>query len=485
MKKLILSAVFFITGAICVFAEESVEKLLTGYFKNNLELHNLLSKVQKQDLNSQATEISNGINIQLSTGTVMLNFGSENSFSLEPELSLSVPQANNLTFSASSDVKIEDGVQKKLSDITFTLGADLYSGAAEKTKITLLESERSLLEAKRALQNGFLSAEKEFYTSLKNLYSLASQIVTQEKNLYEDKLSFEKIRAQGYSTSSTAYRLAQSEVAADEHKVQVYRHKLERETRIFASKCGAEYSGDALSFLPQEIPSVEGIDVHSFKKENFTKIEKASWEKYINDLKRKADKSFYLRAYAGYSFDKVLSSYPSDTYYDTINAGLSCSWDNSGLTATAGAYVPVNTDKSPYYTLSLAINPAQFFLHSIDEKLSMEDEKQENISLESAETDYVTAVITQASSLEDILWNKKANEETYDMYSTLEKDTATYFSKGIITESEYKSAQVNKENYRLQILINNLELIIYNNETKLLFTRDGELYDGKEKAHKI
>ena len=65
------------------------------------------------------------------------------------------------------------------------------------------------------------------------------------------------------------------------------------------------------------------------------------------------------------------------------------------------------------------------------------------------------------------------------MYTSLAKDTALYFERGIISESEYKSAQVNKENYRIQILINNLDLIIYNDETRLLFTRDEELENVK------
>lgn len=111
----------------------------------------------------------------------------------------------------------------------------------EKRKIALLESERELLEAQRSLQDGFLSAETEFYKSLKTLYEIAASIVQEEKNLYEDKLLFEETKAKGYSPTSTKYRLAQSEVLNDEHKVEIYKRKLEREIRIFASKCGIEF----------------------------------------------------------------------------------------------------------------------------------------------------------------------------------------------------------------------------------------------------
>ena len=65
------------------------------------------------------------------------------------------------------------------------------------------------------------------------------------------------------------------------------------------------------------------------------------------------------------------------------------------------------------------------------------------------------------------------------MYTKLEEDTKTYFDRGLITESEYNSAKVNKENYQVQCLIDDIEMIIYNNDTKLLFTRDSELYKDK------
>ena len=109
-----------------------------------------------------------------------------------------------------------------------------------------------------------------------------------------------------------------------------------------------------------------------------------------------------------------------------------------------------------------------------------QDEVQEDIAIKEAEQNYLTSVISQKSELTDLLWEKSENLESFDMYTQLEKDMATYFAKGLISESEYKSAQVNRGNYRIQLLINNLDLIIYNNETKMLFTRDEELQHEKE-----
>ena len=105
------------------------------------------------------------------------------------------------------------------------------------------------------------------------------------------------------------------------------------------------------------------------------------------------------------------------------------------------------------------------------------------IAINSSKSNYVTSVISQNTTLHDLEWAKKKDLENLDLYTKLEEDTKTYFDRGLITESEYNSAKVNKENYQVQCLIDDIEMIIYNNDTKLLFTRDSELYKDKENVN--
>jgi hypothetical protein len=58
------------------------------------------------------------------------------------------------------------------------------------------------------------------------------------------------------------------------------------------------------------------------------------------------------------------------------------------------------------------------------------------------------------------------------MYSELEADLGKWYKAGITKESEYLSAKTNKEKYKINLLINDIDLIIYNIETNLLFNRD-------------
>lgn len=470
--------VFILTSFSVLAAQESLEKLLLGYFQNSLALQELSGKVDKAILNSKSTSISNGMNISLSTGLIAFSFGNGGSFNFTPNASLGIPAARNLRFTASSNVSARNG-EGEVKNTSLGVSVDIYSSVREEREIALLKSERALLEARRDLQNGFVNMESEFYTKLKNLFEIASKIITAQKSLYEHRLEFDELRVQGYSAASSKYRLKQMEVASDEHDVEIYRHKLERETKIFAQECGMKYDfSDAMEFLPTKIPEVVATDVLDFDEENFAETESALWTNKINSKIREADKAFSLSVNAGYTFANTVNSFMTNAmeYGDTIDIGSALTWHKTGLQASAGVSFPTDFENfNPLYKLSFSFVPNQFRLADIQKKIEKVDETLELVAIESARKNYETALVAQQSSLEELQWAARTNAESFETYSQLESDTASWYQRGIITESEYRSAQVNKENYRIRILINALDLIIYNNKTATLFTRDEEL----------
>lgn len=470
--------VFILTSFSVLAAQESLEKLLLGYFQNSLALQELSGKVDKAILNSKSTSISNGMNISLSTGSIAFSFGNGGSFNFSPNASLGIPAARNLRFTASSNVSARNG-EGEVKNTSLGVSVDIYSSVREEREIALLKSERALLEARRDLQNGFVNMESEFYTKLKNLFEIASKIITAQKSLYEHRLEFDELRVQGYSAASSKYRLKQMEVASDEHDVEIYRHELERETKIFAQECGMKYDfSDAMEFLPTKIPEVVATDVLDFDEENFAETESALWTNKINSKIREADKAFSLSVNAGYTFANTVNSFMTNAmeYGDTIDIGSALTWHKTGLQASAGVSFPTDFGNfNPLYKLSFSFVPNQFRLADIQKKIEKVDETLELVAIESARKNYETALVAQQSSLEELQWAARTNAESFETYSQLESDTASWYQRGIITESEYRSAQVNKENYRIRILINALDLIIYNNKTATLFTRDEEL----------
>ncbi|MCR5725681.1 MAG: hypothetical protein K6G80_11410 [Treponema sp.] len=479
---------------------QRLHEFLAGYLQNDLELQKLSLTVQSKQLLLDSTKIDNGISLTLASGTVTVRTtgSSYTKVTFEPTATLSLPQLNDTTVSADVPVTVLDG-EKTVSDATLSLSTAIISNAAKSRKVTLLKAERALLEAKRNAQDRALAAEKAFYTELKTLYGYAVTVIGEKNDLLDDSDSFRKIVAQGYSKDSAAYRKSLLTVQHDIFDTAQAQRKLERETANFARKCGIPYTlplttegstlaelelayQNAMAFLPDALPVVEGIDVLSFEKADYAAIESSLWSHYIGDKEREADGTFSLKATGTYTFNNT------GVDSDTVGTGLALSWN--GLTASAGVALPTGTkvltgedasdSKNPVYTFSLALVPNTFRQASISSKQDVIDGQLEKIAVASAEDSYETDVFTQQTSLRDLLWSKHLYAEENNMYTALEKDMKAWLSEGIVTQADYFDARDNRDKTRLNILINAAEFIIYNNTTRLLFHTDGAMVPGKE-----
>lgn len=458
-----------------LFSVSIAEPSLEGFLQNDLELKNLALEVKKSVLANKNVSIENGVDITLSTGTANFRFnGDDSSISFNPSAKISVPQINNLSVSASSKIKLDNGINNS-SDTSVSLSVDLISGTMTERKIALLKSEREVLVAKRNLQNRALEAEKEYYAKLKSLFSAASEISVAQNNLYDDTVDFDEIKAKGYSSSSARYRQAELKVLSDNHEVETKIHELEHDCAVFASECGSffEPGTNPSDFLPEEIPQIESVDILSFQKKFYTKIEEAEYKHKIAAMERNSEKNFSLAATAGYTFKNSNTSFSdNDSKSDTVDVGISANY--KGLTFGAGVYLPIDGE-SPTYSASASVNPNSFRSTKIKKQTDSMNEEQELIAIQSAENDYDTDIVDKQTELDDIKWSKETNLKTYEMYVNLADDMQHLLKQGIVKETEYLDAFANKELYRFKLLINDIDIIIYNNEAKLLFCRDDEL----------
>lgn len=459
-----------------------LEKLLSGYLENDLDLQKYILTAKSKALSLDSTKIDNGFDIQLESGTVKITSSADKTkITLSPGGKISLPAARGLEISADFPLTIEDG-EKTLEDGTISSSIEIVGNTAAKRKVELLKAERELLEARRNAQDRAVEAEKDFYTELKNLYGYAVTVLEKRADLYDDTKELEKLISQGYAKTSSSYRRADLAVQSDRRDIEENVRKLERETAVFAKKCGLDYSAykkekmeeserrrpiPAVEFLPNSIPSVEALDVKSFDSDSYTKSESAAWDSYIGDLERKSDSSTALKAKGGYTFNNSFSD------SDTVDSGLSLEW--RGLTASAGVSFPVDSDFKPFYTLSLAIDPNEFRKASIDKKQDKLNEELERVAVKSAALSYETDTLDKQTSLSDIQWAAKSYAEEYEMYKDLESDLASWYEQGIVTESDWLDARNNRDKARLNMLIEAIKLIIYNDETKLLFHNDSGL----------
>ena len=59
--------------------------------------------------------------------------------------------------------------------------------------------------------------------------------------------------------------------------------------------------------------------------------------------------------------------------------------------------------------------------------------------------------------------------ELTEFADELENDMKNWYSKGIISESEYRQSKINLENAKVKLAITKIDRIIYNNDLSMLF----------------
>ena len=480
---------FLVTAIFSVSAQADgarLNELLAGYLANDLSFQKATITAQSASLSLDATKISNGLSLSLSSGTIKIAPGSDGTtVTLEPQAELALPQVRDTTLSADVPVTITSDDGTTVNNASVSVATGIITGAAKQKKITILEAERKYQEARRSAQDAAVTAEKNFYTALKKLYNYAVSVLTKRSDLYDDELSLRKLQAQGYNRTSSTYLKADLKVRSDRRDVTEAERVLERETAVFAKKCGVDYAkaGDgqnqydvALAFLPFTVPDVAILDPTTFPADAYTATESAAWSKYIAQLKREADYKLTLKANAGYTFNNVSAK------SDTVDTGLSLTWN--GFTAKAGVsfatgntvfgndFTTTGKAGDPVYTLSFGWVPNTWRLAKIDAQQDKLDAQLEDIAIQSAANDYETDMADKVTAISDLAWAKQSYQEEYAMYAQLAQDTESWFTQGIVTESDLRDARDNQQKAHINLLINAIDVILFNDETRLLFRTD-------------
>ena len=467
MKRKILCALAGLLTINFLNALELVptQELLASYLQKDSELKNQALELQKARINNQITQINNGFNIKLSTGDMTFTFGDDSSFKVYPGVNASLPQYNNLGLNLNGQMSVSDG-QTSLDNASASLSVDIISSDKAERKISLLESERKITEAQRSLASKAVEKEKAFYNSLRTILSKISAIVTKKNSLNDDYIDFEKIKLQGYAKTSSAYIKAEMKVLSSEHELETSIHSLISDYKLFYLDCGYEIeipeNTDFTQLIPQDIPQVEAVDITSYKIQNYKEIESAVWTQTKNQMSRDAATKVTLSANGGYTYKNSLTGGSN-----TVNAGATASYEGIGL--NAGVSVPVSPASSPALTLGLTYVPTTSKKNKLNDQLTEISIEQEQMKVDSAYSSYESAVREKQLKLQDIKWEAETNQKNYDMYVSVEKEMLNYYKNGYISEREYSSAVINTIQSRVNGLINQLDLIIYNDEVKSMF----------------
>ncbi|MBQ9631118.1 MAG: hypothetical protein IJR49_05990, partial [Treponema sp.] len=257
-KSFIICAAFFLITSFC-YSEVLLEALLQGYLSNDLELQKLVLQQEYTNLSNKANKINNIISIQLATGTLSFRAGSNPQITFHPGMNISLPIANNLNLSASSDITLMQN-SSNVENTEISASLDILSPSNATRKVNALKSERQVLESERNILNAALLAEKKFYNELKSLYSSASSIAQSQNDLYDASISLNTLKARGYSSSSQNYRSAELKVLSEEHTVKTSQRAFERDLALFFARCGFSQNEKYTSKENSNAPSTNELN---------------------------------------------------------------------------------------------------------------------------------------------------------------------------------------------------------------------------------
>ena len=389
-------------------------------------------------------------------------------FSVSPSISLNLPQYSNLGIKVGSKLNVNTNAEigSSVNDTSINLSFDILSSSKDERNIAFLKAERSILEAERALSKKALEKEQTFYRNLSKLLSKVSSIISAQQDYYDDKISFEKIKAQGYAKTSATYRRAEMQVLGDEHDIESDERNLFNDYRIFYLECGQNLElsdlKDYIELLPSDIELVQPLNIHDFSPDDYAETEKAVWTNKINQLARDASKDYSLAASAGYTLVN------SKTNSNTVDIGFEGTY--GGIGANLGFDFPLASDNSnPAITMGISVRPNTFKKNQISNQLEAFAAEEEKIAIDNSRINFATAAKEKDLELESILWEQSTNSQNLELYKSLAEDMYKWYRQGIVTESEYLAAKINMQKSSVAQIINSLNLIIYNSEIKSMF----------------
>ena len=468
MKRTILCALVALITINILSAVELVptQQLLASYLEQDADLKNLALELQKAKLNQQSTLIDKGISIKLQTGDMTFSFGDKSSFSVKPGVSATIPQANNLGLNVNSQLSTTDG-KTSFDSASATVSVDVISSNKANREISLLQQERKVLEAERNLTNKALDKEKSFYKSLSNLMSSVTSVLSKKSTVFDDNVSFEKIKLQGYSADSASYVKAELKLYTSQRDYEAAVHSLINDYKSFYISCGREIDisedADFTQLIPTDIALVEAVDITSFDKSKYKDIESNEWNQSINQMQRDASTKLTLTANGGYSYRNN-----NGKTSNSVNAGISGSYE--GVSLNASVSVPIADEKSsPSLTVGLSWSPNTAKKNKISDQLEEISIEQEQMKLDTAYSSYETTVQERQLKLADIMWNIQTNQTNLEMYEKVEANMKSYYDRGLISEKDYSSACNSTIQAKVKQISGYIDLIIYNNEVSAMF----------------
>ena len=140
-----------------------------------------------------------------------------------------------------------------------------------------------------------------------------------------------------------------------------------------------------------------------------------------------------------------------------------------GFSVSATTAIPINQNSNPSISLGIGWNPSTSKLDNLSYQNNEIQDKIEKLEIQDAEENFFDTVLKMNETYNNLEWETEQNLEQFNLYQELENDMKNWYSKGIISESEYRQSKINLENAKVKLAITKIDRIIYNNDLSMLF----------------
>ena len=185
------------------------------------------------------TQVQNSLSISLSSAPQSYQSMKMDNLSLAPSLSLGLPEFQN----TKAEVKfpmtlpLKENASPSIQDAGLSLSMDIISSAKKNRALVVKKAEESLRDASQKKEARTLAVKKEFLQSLKSIYTLQSNLLTQEDNALTKEVDISLLKMQGFAESSAKYRLAYLSWQSVLRDYEEAKRSFEKEVLDFARKC--------------------------------------------------------------------------------------------------------------------------------------------------------------------------------------------------------------------------------------------------------
>lgn len=440
----------------------SYEDLLKGFTDSNRDLERMKIKVTAATLNNQQAKIKNSTQINLSTGNTKVVFDqAEGTYvTTDPSIKVTVPELNSLEISSAVPSKISSQGYS-MEGTSVGVSADIVSNDKLNSKINSLENIRSLMIAERNLGNQELKVQAEFLSNIGTLFEKAQSVMSYRENYLEKLTAFERVKVDGYSKTSSKYKIAQIEKdAAYNDCLKAYR-ELKAQLSIFSGKCGVE-----LEFLISDIPDVQLISFGDFEMNKFGKIEQALYNKEIGDLKRSENKVWNLSGNVDYVYSRKNNGEENYVLGTGINTSV------KGINIGVGVDIPLTQSSNPSLSFNISYNPAAWQSTKLTLENNTLEEKMDELDIQDAYDSYRDTKRSFEIKAEDLNWENELLSEQVKYYESVRNETQKAYKQGIVNEIDYVKAENQYLRAKINLLKNKINKVQYNIEIQQNFVRD-------------